>query len=191
MDSHGTEQDSYDRLVRIGCPPLRKGDEDWFYCTGYDGDHTTGAGYYHDRGQNQIRATLYTQKCNRYVSLTAGNTGQILITKPIEVTGKTLQLNVDASRGEVKVAVGIDKWMKHKTGQWPFQANLPHWMVRDRWGRTHLEKDFHFDDCESVRVDSIEHEVKFKNASFESLLGKTVRLYIMVHDADLYGFRFK
>ena len=188
---HGTEQDSYDRLVRIGCPPLRKGDEDWFYCIGYDGDHTTGTGYYHNRGQNNIRALLYTQKRNRYVSLTAGNSPQILITKLIKVTGKKLQLNVDGSRGEVAVAVAVDKWMRHKTGQWPFVANLPHWMVLDRWERSHLEKGFHFEDCEPVHVNSIEHDVKFKNASFESLMGKTVRLYILVQDADLYGFRFK
>ena len=63
--------------------------------------------------------------------------------------------------------------------------------VEDRWERTHLEEGFHFDDCEPVHVNSIEHDVKFKDASFESLLGKTVRLYILVQDADLYGFRFK
>jgi len=188
---HGTEQHSYDRNVRIDCPPLRNGDEDWFYCSGYDGDHCSGRGYYHDRDFARIRGTLYTQKQNRYVSLTAGNTNQILITKPLKVTGKTLQLNVDGSHGLVKVAIGIDKWIRHKTGQWPFKAKLPHWMVKDRWERTHLEEGFHFDDCEPVHVNSIEHDVKFKDASFESLLGKTVRLYILVQDADLYGFRFK
>ena len=40
-------------------------------------------------------------------------------------------------------------------------------------------------------VDSIEHNVEWKEAKLESLLGKTVRLYILVQDADLYGFRFK
>ena len=188
---HGKEQSSYDRLVRIDCPPLRVGDEDWFYCSGYDGDHCAGKNYYHDRGGNVIRGTLYTQQHNRYVSLTAGNTRQILITKAIKVSGKTLQLNVDASRGDVAVAIGIDKWLEHKTGQWPFKANLPHWMVEDRWERSHLEKGFHFDDCEPIRENSIEYNVHWKNAGLESLLGKTVRLYIMVRDADLYGFRFK
>ena len=188
---HGTEQHSYDRLVRIDGPPLRMGAEDWFYCSGYDGDHSSGRNYYHDRGTTQIRGTLYTQKHNRYVSLTAGNTNQILITKPLKVTGKTLQLNVDGSRGEVKVAIGIDKWLEHKTGSWPFKAKLPHWTVEDRWERTHLEKGFHFEDCKPVHVDSIEHNVEWKDASLESLLGETVRLYVLVQDADLYGFRFK
>ena len=186
---HGKEQDSYDRVVRIDCPPVYRNDEDWFYCSGYDGDHAQE--FYHERPTNNIYGTLYTQKHNRYVSLRAGNVGQILITKPIEVTGKTLQLNVDASHGEVTVAVGIDKWMRHKTGQWKFEANLPHWMVRDRWERSHLEKGFQFEDCIPIRDDSTRKEVKFTDANFESLLGKTVRLYIRVQDANLYGFRFR
>ena len=187
---HGSEQDSFDRLVRFSCPPLRVADEDWFYCSGYDGDHSASR-YYHDRGSNTIRGTLYTQKHNRYVSLTAGNIRQILITKPLEVTGKTLQLNVDASHGEVRVGIGIDKWMKHKTGQWPFTANLPHWQVKDRWEQTYLEKGFHIMDCEPLHNNSIEQNVSWKDSNLESLLGKTIRLYVMVQDADLYGFRFK
>jgi len=33
--------------------------------------------------------------------------------------------------------------------------------------------------------------VQWAEASLESLLDKTVRLYIWTRDADLYGFRFK
>ena len=40
-------------------------------------------------------------------------------------------------------------------------------------------------------IDSIGHNVEGKDANLESLLGKTVRLYILVQDADLHGFRFK
>lgn len=164
------EQHSYGRLVRIDCPPIQMGDEDWFYCNGYDGNHAHE--HYHDRTTNTIRGTLYTQKHSSYVSLKAGNVGQILMTKPIKVTGKTLQLNVDASQGEVAVAVGIDKWMRHKTGQWKSEANLPHWMVRDHWERSHLEQGFQFEDCKPVVVDSISQDIEFANANFESLLGK-------------------
>ena len=72
-----------------------------------------------------------------------------------------------------------------------FKAKLPHWMVEDRWGNTHLEEGFRFEDCVPVHVNSIQHNVKWKDAGLESLLGKTVRLYILVQDADLYGFRIK
>lgn len=188
---HGTEQDSEDRMVRIVCPPLRKGDEDWFYCSQYNGDHATGSGYYHDRDGSKIEGVLYTQKHNRYVSLQAHNVPQILITKPVRVTGKRLQLNVDASRGRVMVGVGIDKVIPHKQGNWPFRATLPHYMVKDRWERSHLEKGFGVTDCVEIRSNCIEHDVQFKQATLESLMGKTVRLFIVVQDADLYGFRFK
>ena len=54
-----------------------------------------------------------------------------------------------------------------------------------------LEEGFRIKECQPIRVDGIEHDVRFKKPSLESLMGKTVRLYIMVQDADLYGFRFK
>ena len=183
---HGTEQDSYNRCVITYSSPVRMGDEDWFYCNVISGDHASGSGYYHDR-HILHQGALYVQKHTRYVSLTAGNTPQFLITKPVKVTGKILQLNVDASRGEVRVGIGIDKTIVI----FDTVATLPNYMVRDRQGRTHLEEGFQIKQCEPIREDSIEHAVKWKEASLESLLGKTVRLYIMVQDADLYGFRFK
>lgn len=187
---YGTEHDSYNRQVRLDCPPLHVGDEDWFYATVVDADHGTKADGYGHRAPI-IQGALYTQKHNRYVSLRAGNDRQILITKPIKVTGKTLQLNVDGSRGEVRVGIGIDKVISHKTGAWEFEARLPHYMVKDRWERTHLEKGFHVLDCVPIQSNCVEQNVRWKEAKLESLLGKTVRLYIMVQDADLYGFRFK
>ncbi len=183
---HGKEQDSYDRMVRIFTSPLPMGDEDWFYCSVVNGDHASGFDYYHGR-KPKTSGALYVQKHNRYVSMTAGNTPQFLITKPLKVTGKTLELNVDASRGEVRVGIGIDKRIKvHETMGW-----LPNYMVRDRQGRTHLQEGFQIKQCAPIHSDSIEHQVEWENASLESLLGKTVRLYVMVQDADLYGFRFK
>ena len=159
-------------------------------CTATNEDHLGFRLNYRDR-LGLSEGALYMQKHNRYVSLTAGNRPQILITKPIKVTGKTLQLNVDAGRGEVKVAIGIDKAIAHPNGAWRFKALLPHYMVEDRWRNTHLEEGYLFEDCEPLHTDSIDHEVTFKEASVESLLGKTVRLCILVHDADIYGFRFK
>lgn len=183
---HGTEQDSYDRLVRLHASPLRRGDEDWFYCVVVDGDHGSGLGYGRGRSPKH-RGALYVQKHNRYVSLTAGNIPQFLITKNVEVTGKTLQLNVDASRGEVRVGIGIDKTITIVETK----ALLPNYMVRDRQGRTHLEEGFQVLQCEPIHANSIEHEVKFEGGDLSKLMGKQVRLYIMVQDADLYGFRFR
>ena len=187
---HGEEQHSYDRLVRMDCPPLRMGDEDWFYATVYNGDHA-GQNYYHNGTRSLIQGALYVQKHNRYVSMRSGNIPQILITKPIKVTGKTLQLNVDSSHGKVLVGLGIDQVIPHKFGAWPFKAILPHYMVEDRWEESHLVEGFHVNDCQPIQSDCIEYNVRWKTTNLESLLGETVRLYIMVQDADLYGFRFR
>ena len=181
---HGSEHDSYDRCVILYTAPVRMGDEDWFYCNVMNGDH--GAPY-HDRSL-KMQSALYVQKHNRYMSLTAHDEPQILITKPVKITGKTLQLNVDASRGHVAVGIGIDKEL-NIPGYPP--GKLPNYVVRDRQGKTHLEPGFRIKECVPIRADCIEHNVRWSNTVLESLLGKTVRLYIMVKDADLYGFRFK
>ncbi|MBL9216326.1 MAG: hypothetical protein JNG83_12685, partial [Opitutaceae bacterium] len=104
---HGTEEDSPDRMAIWGAPPVRVGDEDWFYIGIWDGDHLAVRSdkgmrpYYHDRlRKGQI--ALYTQKHHRYVSLRANSQRETLITKPFVVTGDTLQLNVDGSRGRVR-----------------------------------------------------------------------------------------
>ena len=68
---------------------------------------------------------------------------------------------------------------------------MPNCMVRDHQGRTNQEEGFRIKDCRPMHVNSIEHNVEWKDASLDSLQGKTVRLYILVQDADLYGFRFK
>ena len=181
---HGSEHDSYDRCVILYTAPVRMGDEDWFYCNVMNGDH--GAPY-HDR-KLKMECALYTQKHNRYVSLNAHDEPQILITKPIEVTGETLQLNVDASRGEVAVGISLEKEL-HIPNYPP--GILPNYVVRDRQGRSHLEPGFGLKECQPVREDCIEYNVRWSNAELKSLLGKTVRLYIRVQNADLYGFRFK
>ena len=86
-----------------------------------------------------------------------------------------------------RIGIGIDKTITI----FNTAGLLTNFMVRDRQGNTHLEEGFKIKQCKPIQVDSIEHTVQWKEANLESLLGKTVRLYIMVQDADLYGFRFK
>ena len=88
----------------LGCPPLRVGDEDWFYATVYNGDHAAH-NYYRDGRRSLIQSAPDVQMHKRYISLSAGNYRQILITQSVEVTDDTLQLNVDGSRGEVRVGI--------------------------------------------------------------------------------------
>jgi hypothetical protein len=183
---HGTEHDSYDRLVIGAVPPLRVGDEDWFYVTVIDGDHLgirANAGqtpyYRHRLPKGQV--ALYTQKHNRYVSLTAGNTPEVLITRDVQCEGGALQLNADASRGSIRLAVapagpvmGYDETVS---------LDAPH--VR---ALKPLD-GFGFYDCVPVLADGIEQTVQFRNAEVASLKGKAICLLFEMVDADLYACR--
>ena len=108
----------------------------------------------------------------------------------MQVMGNKLQLNVDASHGEVRVGVGTNDVIPLPNSP-SHKGILPNYVVRDRQGNTHLETGFHIEDCKPVQVDSIQHTVEWKDAGLESLQGKTVRLYILVQDANLYGFRWQ
>ena len=184
---HGTEEDSPDRLIIWAAPPVRVGDEDWFYTGNWDGDHLTVRAnarqetYYHDRIRHGYIGR-YVQKHNRYVSLRANTQLETLITKPFVVTGETLQLNVDATRGRVRVAIAEYKpvlTLKDTT-----YSIDPHLMEQN------ILPGFTRDDCVPVEVNSIEHTVQFKNgASLKALQGKKVVLFIEMLDSNLYSFR--
>lgn len=184
---HGTEEDSYDRLVIAPTVPVRVDDEDWFYVGVNDGDHLASRAnarrdsYYHDR-LRVGRIALYTQKHNRYVSLRTGSQRETLITQPFVVTGETLQLNVDASHGRVRV--GIAEYQPVLTLKDTTYSLDPHLMEQN------VLAGFTRDDCIPVETNSIEHVVEFQNgASLKALQGKKVVLFIEMQDANLYGFR--
>jgi len=205
---HGTEEDSYDRLVIGPGLPLRVGDEDWFYTGVFDGDHLSTRSnakqdtYYSDRvRKGQI--ALYTQKHNRYVSLRAPNQREpvikpelreaagwlsssnpkpVLITKPLLLDGKSLQLNVEANRGMMRVAVASGEPVETLNGK--TLSTAPH------LAELHPMKGFSFDDCEPIHANNTEYTVKFKDgATLETLRGHPIRLLFEMVDADLYGFR--
>jgi len=174
-------------MVFGGMPPLRVGDEDWFYVIVCNGDHLlwrnnpNQAPYYHDR-LPKSQTALYVQKHNRYVSLRAGNQPEVLITKPILVTGDTLQLNMDASYGEVRVGIAAAEPVSL------YGDSTLAWAPHQLEGR--LLPGFSFDGCRPILTNSIEHTVQFKNgANLESLKGQSVCLLFQMVDADLYGFR--
>ena len=184
---HGTEEDSPDRLILWAGPPVRVDDEDWFYTGVWDGDHLTTrtvakqSTYYHDRvRKGQI--ALHVQKHNRYVSLRTGSQMETLITKPFVVSGDTLQLNVDATRGQVRV--GIAEYKPVLTLKDTTYSVDPHLMEQN------VLEGFTRDDCQPVEVNSIEHVVQFKNGpGLKALQGKKVVLFIEMLDANLYSFR--
>jgi len=185
---HGTEQDSYDRIAWCGPTPVRVGDEDWFYATCISGDHLgiranrEQSSYYRHRLQTQ-QVGLYVQKRNRYVSLTARNFVEVLISKPVTLEGETLEVNADASRGRIRVGIGSAEPMSLFDGRAAGAA--PH-LLSSRG----LIEGFGFDDCVPIEADGIEQKVAFKGGRrIAELRGRPVYLLFEMVDADLYGFR--
>lgn len=186
---HGTEEDSLDRMVIWSTPPVQVGDEDWFYVGVHDGDHLSIRAnrdmdtYYHDR-LRRGRIALYTQKHHRYVSLRSGTQRETLITQPFVVDGDELVLNVDGSRGRVRVGIYEDRpvpTLKDTT-----LSTDPHLMEQN------VLAGFTLRDCAPIKVNAIEHPVRFTGGTrLDTLRGKRVRLFVEMVEADLYGFKLR
>ena len=186
---HGTEEDSYDRMVIGITPPVQVGDEDWFYTGVWDGDHLTTCAdakqrpYYQDR-LRKGQVALYTQKRNRYVSLRTRSQPETLITRPFRIKGDQLQLNVDASRGLVKVGIAEYKPVTNYNGT--TLSTAWHLMEQNTLAGYSLE------DCQPIYANRIEHTVEFKNgSSLKSIQGRKVVLFVWMINADLYSFRVR
>ena len=106
-----------------------------------------------------------------------------LITKPLVSPGGSLQLNLDASRGEVRVGIALADPIPTYDGTTPTTA-------------AHMYEynqlpGFSFGDCVPLNCNNTEVSVQFKGqANLDSLRGKSVRLLFRVFDADIYGFIF-
>ena len=108
----------------------------------------------------------------------------MLITKPLLLNGKVLQINVEANRGSVRVAIASAEPVETLNGTTLSMA--PH------LAELHQLPGFSFDDCVPVRSNNIEYTVQFKNGkTLEELSGRKVRLLFEMNDADLYGFRMQ
>ena len=108
----------------------------------------------------------YTLRLDGFVSVNAPMKGGELTTKPVTFSGEDLELNFSTSAaGSLRVE------------------------IQDAAGKA-LE-GFALDDCHEVFGNSVARTVSWKSdASVKSLAGKPVRLRFVLHDADLYAYRF-
>ncbi|MFB3829078.1 MAG: hypothetical protein ACE15B_20090 [Bryobacteraceae bacterium] len=95
-------------------PPIRVGDELWFYYSGRSYRHpVTGQG----REPNHGAIGLAKLRLDGFVSMDGDG---VLVTKPLEFAGRTLYLNADASRGEIRVeAAGRSAVMRGDSVRYP------------------------------------------------------------------------
>src|SRR5260370_35579887 len=107
-----------------------------------------------------------------------------MITKPVTMSDAVLQLNVDATRGQMRVGVASAEPVATLGGS--TLSTAPH------LAEEHPLNGFKFEDCVPIQSNSIEHTVQFKNGTtLKELNGKRVRLLFEMGNADLYAFRVK
>lgn len=101
-----------------------------------------------------------------FASVNAPHAGGSLLTKPLKVSGGILQLNYSTSAaGGVRVEI-----------QDPAGTPLP---------------GFSLEDCPEIIGDEIERTVAWQHGpDLAALAGRDVRLRFVLHDADLFSFRF-
>jgi hypothetical protein len=109
---------------------------------------------------------LATLGRDRYVAWQAGAVPGILRTKALKFSGRRLHLNLDASRGEARVA------------------------LLDAEGRT--LPGFSAEDCQAISADSFDHVVTWGNTSdLAALIGKEVQVEFSLRQTALYTWQFK
>jgi hypothetical protein len=108
----------------------------------------------------------YSLRLDGFVSASAPMDGGELITKPVTFTGNTLRLNFSTSAaGSVQVE------------------------VQDLSG--HPLPGFSLQDCDELFGDALDRSVVWKSgAALSALNGTPVQLRFVLHDADLFSYRF-
>mgnify|MGYP002629594736 CR=1 FL=1 len=153
----GTNTWRYQVLKVFANPPIECDGRLFIYYSGKTGmnDAYTGT------GPNQALC-LATLRMDGFVSIDAGNTDGTLITRPVNLDGKQLFINADATGGEIRAAlIGNDG--KALSG-------------------------FDLEKCEPVKKDTLRGAVRWRDA--ENLAGandQPVRLRIQLRNASLYS----
>jgi len=140
------------------CPPIRVGDELWFYYSGRTGTHQANV--------STGSIGLATLRVDGFVSVDADNEEGMLMTKPLRLKGSSLYVNADARGGEIRVEI-IPASPKRAEPIGPFLKTqcLP---IRSDTVR----KKVSWQDTDSL----------------ESLNSKEVRLRFYIRNAKLYSF---
>jgi hypothetical protein len=140
-------------------------DRHWLYYTGNRERH-----WMLDPGPtpaSRIGIGVATMRLDGFVSLQAKGTGGMVTTKPFRLEGKTLEVNVEAPKGELQCEV-LDE----------FYRPLP-----DFSGRNSLVYS---------SVDTVRLQPRWKRATnLSALRGKTVRLKFNLSNTKLYAFQIR
>ena len=149
--------------IMVGAPPVVSGDRVYIYYHGDNRPHWGGSGAPFDVNSG---IALATYRLDGFVSIEAGEKpgGGAVTTVPLQFSGSELEINADATWGEIRVEI-IDE-------------------------RNQAIAGFGVEDCVPVTGDSVRHRVAWKGASIGTLTGRTVKLQFHLTASRLYAFRF-
>ncbi|MEO7650174.1 MAG: hypothetical protein ABIZ80_06880, partial [Bryobacteraceae bacterium] len=141
-------------------PPVRVGDELWFYYSGRSYRHPVdGQG----REPNHGAIGLAKLRLDGFVSMTAAEAEGALVTRPLQFQESGLFVNAEAARGELRVE------------------------VQDESGV--VIPGFAKSDCLALNGDGVRQAVQWRSGSnLASLRGKAIRLKFYLRNASLYSF---
>ena len=150
--------------IAVGAPPLVRGEQIYIYYHGTDQLHWSGMGRDIPTSSGIGVATL---RLDGFISIAAGEhpAGGTVTTVPIRFRGEYLEINADASWGEVRVEV-LDEGGE----------------VIEGFGRSA---------CVPVCGDAVRHRVKWEQEGLGRLAGTTVKLRFYISCAHLYAFQFR
>jgi hypothetical protein len=137
--------------------PVTWQDRHWLYYGGMSKGHKNE--------DDQMAIGLATLRLDGFVSLSAADEPGTITTRPFKVEGRQLELNIDASQGQVSVEI-LDAAERPIPG-------------------------FARQDCRSSeRIDELRFQPRWENqAGIAALEGQVVRLGIHLHNAHLYAFQ--
>lgn len=146
-----------------GSPPVRVGDELYFYYSGFGMRHETPYKLTVPKRNNpSCRGIgLATLRLDGFVSLHSGSAGGRVLTALVRIEGDSLQVNAQC-RGELRVEI-LDEHQRPIPG-------------------------FALEECQALTRDSVSSTVKWKGSSLSSLRGKSVHLHFQLQDVDLYSY---
>ena len=146
--------------------PVERNNELWFYYMGFRYRYLSVEDALNRRSLDASALSLARLRVDGFVSLKGGVEWGSVLTRPLEVSGDALHVNVDSWRGRVLTEV-IDAG----SGQ-PIVGYTK-------------------DDCIPAIVDSIDESVQWRDGrDLKALAGQTVRLRFHLWQAELYSFWF-
>ena len=149
---------SFDKgMLQPSSQIITRGDEHLIYYTGHYNRHHSPQSVKRKAG----KIGLAKLPLDRFIGYNAGDSVGTITTKPFELQGDELQLNLDAKSGSFKVELLDD-------------ANL---------AITGFSEE-----CDDV--DDLRRTIRWESGELSSLQGKTVKLRFTLQNAQLYAFRF-